>query len=69
MADRDHEQLADRLEDESDALERHARELEDEIDDTKSGWESKRADPGVPGANPPEEHGDESPSEQQTPPW
>jgi hypothetical protein len=68
MADRDHKQLADKLEHESETLERHGRELEDEIKDAKSDWERKRADPGIPGANPPEEGGDEEPSEQQTPP-
>ena len=69
MGEPDHEQIADRLKDESAALEHHVRELQDEIDDAKAAWERKRADPKVPGAPPPEEGGEEEPSEQQTPPW
>jgi hypothetical protein len=69
MAESDHEQIADRLSEESDALERHAHELEDKIDRTKQDWERKRSDPAVPGADPPKEPaGEEEPSEQQTPP-
>lgn len=68
MTDQDHEQIADRLEDQSAALERHVRELGDEIDAAKDDWERKRADPQVPGAPAPEEDGEREPSEQQTPP-
>ncbi len=49
MADRDHERLANRPARESDELERHARELKDEIDATRSGWERRRADRNVAG--------------------
>jgi hypothetical protein len=69
MGEPDHEQIADRLAAESDALERHVRELGDEIDHAKADWQSKRADPHVPGAPPPEEDGEEEPSAQQSPPW
>ncbi len=65
----DHEQLADKLEGESAALERHVHELEDEIDAAKADWRRKRADPGVPGAPAPAEGGEQEPSGQQTPPW
>ena len=69
MGESDHEEIAGRLEDESAALERHVRELEGEIQHTQAEWERKRADPQVPGAPPPEQGGDQEPSEQQTPPW
>jgi hypothetical protein len=59
--DRDPEKLADELEQESDELEDRSRKLDGEISDVRSDWESKRGDPGVPGAIPPsdEEHDDE----------
>jgi hypothetical protein len=63
MAESDHEQIADRLEDESAALEHHVRELQSEIENTKDEWERKRADPAVPGAPPPEEGGEREPSD------
>lgn len=63
MAESDHEQIAERLEHESDALERDVRELGDDIDRVKADWRSKRADPQIPGAAPPEE-----PGEEQAPP-
>jgi len=68
MAESDHEEIADRLEDESDALERHVRELEGEIEQTRDEWERKRADPSVPGAPTPEEGRQEEPSDEQAPP-
>lgn len=65
MTDRDHEQLADELEQESNQLERHARELDEKIEETRADWERRRADPGVPGAQPLDAGGDEPPSEQR----
>jgi hypothetical protein len=69
MAESEHEQIADQLQEQSDSLERHTNELEDDIKQVKSEWERKRSDPSVPGAPSPEEGGEQEPSEQQTPPW
>jgi hypothetical protein len=66
MGEPDHEQIADRLQDKSDALERHVRELGGEIEHAKDDWERKRADAGVPGAIPPEEPDGEKSGEQDT---
>jgi len=67
MSESDHEQIADRLNEESAALERHTGELQGKIDRTKQEWERKRSDPAVPGAQPPEE-AEEERGEDQTPP-
>jgi hypothetical protein len=58
MAETDPEELADHLEDEADDLERRSEKLGEQTDDVAQDWERKRADPSVPGANPPadEEH-------------
>ena len=52
MADEelDHEQLADRLQQEADELKQRDQELGSDISDARQEWESKRADPAVPGA-------------------
>ena len=68
MGEHDHEQIAEELEQESTKLERHARELEQDVERTRSEWQRKRSDPGVPGANPPRQGGEQEPSETQTPP-
>ena len=41
---------ADELEKETDELQKHSQELAEEISDVRTDWESKRSDPGVPGA-------------------
>jgi hypothetical protein len=58
MGEPDYEQTADRLEQGSEALEHHVRELEDQIEHARSEWDRKRADPAVPGAPLPEESDD-----------
>jgi hypothetical protein len=63
MAESDHEQIANRLEDESAALEHHVRELQSEIENARHEWERKRADPAVPGAPPEEAGGGREPSD------
>jgi hypothetical protein len=68
MAGTDHERLADRLARESEELERRARSLKREIDDTRSDWERKRADPKVPGAQPPDQPAGDGPAGEQRPP-
>jgi hypothetical protein len=45
--------LADEMEQEADRLEDRSKELGEEVDDVCKDWERKRADQGVPGANPP----------------
>ena len=49
----DPEHLADELEEKTDELENRSEKLKSEISDARTGWESKRSDPGVPGAAPP----------------
>jgi hypothetical protein len=68
MPEPDHERIADRLEDEAAAMERHSAELKDAAHAARAEWERKRADPSVPGAPPPEEGDEPQPGEQQTPP-
>ena len=53
MAERDPEELADRLEGEADDMEQRSRKLGEETDETAQEWQRKRADPNVPGAPPP----------------
>jgi hypothetical protein len=63
MAETDPEELADRLEAEADELEQRSAKLEEQTDDVAKEWESKRSDPSVPGANPPEgQEGDAPPT-------
>jgi hypothetical protein len=62
MAETDPKELADHLEDEADDLERRSDELEHKTEDASQEWQSKRADPNVPGAQPPpEEDEDDAP--------
>ena len=67
MGEPDHEQIADELDEQSAKLERHVRELQDDVERARSEWDRKRADPSVPGAPTPEEGGEEEPSDEQTP--
>lgn len=48
----EHERLHDRAEREADDLERRGEELGEDIDRARQNWESKKADPAVPGAQP-----------------
>jgi hypothetical protein len=59
MAETDPGELADHLEDEADELEQRSEKLEEETDDVAQEWERKRADPNVPGAQPPAEGEDD----------
>jgi hypothetical protein len=53
MAERNPEELADRLESEADDMEQRSRKLGEETRDVAQEWERKRSDPSVPGAPPP----------------
>ena len=46
----DHQERADELEREADAAEQPSKQLEQEIEDTRSDWEAKKTDQQVPGA-------------------
>ena len=48
------QQAADQLAREADRMEQQSHKLGGEIQDARSDWERKRADPKVAGANPPE---------------
>ena len=48
------QRAADRLAREADEMQQRSEELGTEIEGARSGWQRKRADQGVPGANPPE---------------
>jgi hypothetical protein len=50
----DPERLADELEQQTDELEQRSDKLDENTTDVRRDWERKRADPGVPGASPPE---------------
>ena len=54
--------LADEMEQEAQRLERRSQELGDDVGEARTDWDRKRSDPGVPGANPP----DEGAAEQET---
>jgi hypothetical protein len=54
----EHEERAERLEQEADYLEAEGDQLDDRIDEAKKDWESKQRDPDVPGAQPPPENDD-----------
>jgi hypothetical protein len=53
MAERDPEELADRLEHEADDMQERTRKLGEDANDVAQEWERKRSDPNVPGAPPP----------------
>lgn len=52
--DTDHHEVAKRAEREANELERRSDSLEKDVEEARRSWEQKRADPGVPGAKPPE---------------
>jgi hypothetical protein len=51
----DHDEIADKLEDDADKMQEASEKLERDIVETREGWESKQQDPSVPGAQPPED--------------
>ena len=61
----EHEQQADRMEEDAEKLEQHSETLGERIDDIERDWEGKEQDPAVPGAQPDEaaarREGSESP--------
>jgi hypothetical protein len=48
----EHEEQADRMENEAEQLEQHSEQLGERIDDVESDWERKEQDASVPGAQP-----------------
>jgi hypothetical protein len=48
----EHEEQADRLEDDAEKMEQHSEQLGERIDDIEGDWERKEQDPSVPGAQP-----------------
>jgi hypothetical protein len=48
----EHEEQADRMEEDAEKLEQHSDTLGERIDDIQSDWERKEQDPAVPGAKP-----------------
>jgi hypothetical protein len=55
MSETDPEELAQQLEREGDELEERSDKLQAGAQEARQDWERKRADQGVPGANPHEE--------------
>jgi hypothetical protein len=58
MTDTEARELADRLDEEANGLERRSEKLEHRTKDVAREWAQKRSDPNVPGA-PPEDDDDE----------
>ena len=48
----EHEEQADRMEDDAKRMEEHSEQLGERIDDVQGDWERKEQDPAVPGARP-----------------
>jgi hypothetical protein len=48
----EHEQEADRIQEDAEKMEEHIEQLGERIDDIESDWERKEQDPAVPGAQP-----------------
>jgi hypothetical protein len=48
----EHEEQADRMEQDADKLEQHSEELGERIDNVEDDWEQKEQDVSVPGAQP-----------------
>jgi hypothetical protein len=51
----EHEEQADRMEEDAEKLEQHSDTLGERIADIESDWERKEQDPSVPGAQPDED--------------
>ena len=56
----EHDEQADRMEEDADRLEQHNEQLGERIDEVKDDWERKEQDVSVPGAQPDED--EESPA-------
>jgi hypothetical protein len=48
----EHDEQAERMEDDAERMEEHSEQLGERIDDIQSDWERKEKDPAVPGARP-----------------
>jgi hypothetical protein len=48
----EHDEQAERMEEDADKLERHSEQLGERIEDVKEDWERKEHDASVPGAQP-----------------
>jgi hypothetical protein len=48
----EHDEQAERLEEDADKLEQHNEQLGERIDDIREDWERKQQDDSVPGAQP-----------------
>jgi hypothetical protein len=48
----EHDEQADRLEEDADKLEQHNKQLGERIDNIRDDWERKEKDASVPGAQP-----------------
>ena len=62
-----HQRQAEDLDREADEMEERSERLEDEISDARKDWESKQADPSVPGAVDEDSDSGDPPPEQQYP--
>jgi hypothetical protein len=56
----EHDEQADRLEEDADKLEQHNERLGERIDDIRDDWERKEQDASVPGAQPDPDEEEES---------
>ncbi len=63
----EHQRQADDLDREADEMEERSERLDDEISDARKDWESKQADPSVPGAVDEDSDSGDPPPEQQYP--
>jgi hypothetical protein len=48
----EHDEQANRMEEDADRMEQHSEKLGDRIDDVEADWERKEQDASVPGARP-----------------
>jgi hypothetical protein len=48
----EHEEQADRMDEDAERMEQHSEQLGERIDDVESDWERKEEDASVPGAQP-----------------
>ncbi len=56
----EHDEQAERMEDDAEKMEEHSDQLGERIDDIEGDWERKEQDPAVPGARPDPDEDEES---------
>jgi hypothetical protein len=61
----EHDEAADKLEQEADRMEKASGDLKQEIDEQRADWDSKAKSEGVPGAQPVPEQGAEPPPDRE----